>query len=241
MAIVAGSWQFYTILAFTLFIVSLKFTVVVYLTKQMNNIKKEGENLGLSFINGIRILMLMFLISRIFYMVFDFYYTKFDLSLYAISPNYWFWKLGSFFSGLGIAYLIWVVEKTVLQNKYKGFFTYYVLIGCILILVWPVNDLDDFNMNSLFVPLTQLGILVVVIIFFNIFRKATGEMKKVAACMILAIGLYAFGSILVLSNIIDYANATYGGNMDVYFYMARAIIKSIGFVLFAYVARKFRI
>src|SRR6056297_2627168 len=240
MTIEPNSPEFYTILGFTLFIVALKSVVFGYLFKKVRDKKKRDEKQGMDFIQGVEIFILGLLISRIFYIVFDFYYTKFDTDLYYLSPNIWFWKLGMIFANFGIAYVVHVVDVKILNKKYKDIFTYIILAGIVLIFAYPVNNLKDFQIISLLSIIPQLGVIFIPVIFFKIGRSSSGEIRKTSFAIFYAMLFYALGAMLVNAGIIDYFNNLFNQDLDVYFYLVRAILKKIGVVLFAYGAVKFR-
>ena len=94
------------------------------------------------------------------------------------------------------------------------------LIGSLLILFWPVQNLNDFNINSILYPLGLSGPIVgIFIISSYLALKTSGKLKKTGIGIIISSILYIGGSILVLSNIIDIVNANSGVNLDLYFYI----------------------
>ena len=118
----------------TIIIIITKISLGVYLYRR----EKKNENKNY-FIRGACFMMFMLAISRIFYFIFDFYLTKFDNSLYYISPNIWIWKVGNFLSAISAAYLLYVIDKKVMQFKFKGSFAYIVFIVSMVQFFYPVN------------------------------------------------------------------------------------------------------
>src|SRR6056297_1979718 len=118
MTIQPNSNEFFIILGFTIFIVIVKLVVALTLTKKIQDKKARDETAGLDFMKGVDGFIILLLISRILYIVFDFHYTKFNEDLYYLSPNIWFWKIGMCISALALMYIVYVVDKKILNNKY---------------------------------------------------------------------------------------------------------------------------
>jgi|SRR5271157_85428 len=227
--IYSNSWEFWTIFFATVAVVIMKFSIVVYLAVKIRVRKKEGS-LAVPFIRGFMLLILFLLISRVLFMIFDFYYTQFNMALYSNHPGVWFWQAGMFISSIGLAIIVFVTDKQLINFKFKGLFAYIVLAGGIFELVYPVNNLNDFNFLSTISILPDISLLVTFLCLVNIAWKTTGTVRRNAGILILAIVFYTISALVVNSGLITALNAILGFDVDVYFYLLQAILKitSIG-------------
>ena len=243
MAITPNSVEFYTIFWLTMFVVIVKAVVLIYLEKKIQKKKKEGS-MAVSFIRGISIFILSLLVARIFYIVFDFHYTKFDDTIYYLMPQIWYWKAGQLLSGLGQVYLVWVVDKKILDNKFKGVISILMLVLIVFPFLYPVRQDPvlgevDFNLLSTFSIVSSLGTVIVFLVFIYIGRKSTGAVKKTAYTLSWAFFLYGIGALAVNQSIIDALQPLFSGDIDVYVYLVQSITKAVAICLIAYGATKF--
>jgi hypothetical protein len=241
--IARGSFEYWIIFAATCFVVVVKFFMLIYIEIRIRKQNKENSTLSTIFMRATWILILCLFISRIFYMIFDFYLTSFDESLYFLEPNIWYWKAGQFIVGIGLATMVFVVDRKILDFKLKGIISYIILIGSIITLLIPVANEQDFNFVSIISSLPQVGIVVVAIVFINIALKTSGAVKKTASILIIAFILYGLSAIVVNAALIDVLDALLAQSstqsIETYTYIIQAAGKSIGNVLIPYGASRF--
>ncbi len=215
----------------TLFIVFIKAFMIVYMGIKIR--KKRGENLdiAISFMVSMAILLACLLGSRVLYMVFDFQYTRFDKLLY---PEFqWWWKSAQLVVGAGLAYIVFVVDRKILGFKFKGLFAYIVFGGAILVLMYPVSTVDDFDSMSTISILPQLGMFVLFIVFVNIAVKASGRVRTTAVIIIVAFVLYTVAALAVNAGVITALEAALGMPVDVYMYIVQSVLKTAGVIMMA--------
>jgi hypothetical protein len=234
--IVPYSTQFYIILVFTLVIMAFKLFLIAYLWRRISQ-KEEGSRSG-SFVFGVFVLLLSFFLSRIFYMIFDFQITQFDMELYAVGNNEWFWKCGQLLAGIGQAYIVYVLDKKVLNNKFKGWISYIMLIFLGILFVYPINTLDDFYLVSTIGIIPSLGIVIVAVVFLSIASKASGDLRKTALLFVFGMLLYSIGALAVNAAILSALEDSMGEWVDVVVYFIQMVVKIIGLGLFINVSTK---
>lgn len=216
--------------------------IVVYLSVKIHKRKRENS-LAIPFMRGFMILILCLFLSRIFYMIFDFYFTTgptqaFDQSLYANHPGVYFWQIGQFIASIGLAVIVFMTDRQLLGFKFKGLFAYIVLAGGIFALVYPVNNLNDFNFVETVGILPNLGFIVTFLCLVNIAIKTTGVVRRNASILIFAIVCYVIAALIVNASLINALTAMFGIEMDVYVYLLQAILKIIGITMMAYGASR---
>jgi hypothetical protein len=242
MAISAGTLEFRIILILTLITIGFKIIMASYLGMRIARSKRESGPGGTDFMFGMMMFMIALFVSRIFYVIFDFYYTQFDMSVYHLSPNVWFWKMGQLISGLGIAYLIDVVDKKILQRKFKGILTIIMVAGAVMMFVIPIRSPEDFALVSAIGMIPQLGVAIVPFIFIHIAIKSTGELRQTAWMIVIASILLAISAIIVNAGIVSALNNLVAPNsVDVYIYLVQTISKIISYLLFVLASSRFKI
>lgn len=235
--IVADSIQFWIIFAATCAVVIIKLAMVIYLSMKIHKRKKEAS-LAVPFMRGFMILILFLLLSRISYMFFDFYFTKFDISLYPYPPQVWFWKVGQILGSIGLAAIVFVSDRQLLGFKFKGIFAYIVLAGGVFVLVYPVNNLADFDFLETMSIIPSLSLLVLFFCLLNIAIKTTGTVRRNATILIVATVCYALSAVIVNAGLINALTAALGFDMDIYIYLLQVILKIVGISLMAYGASR---
>lgn len=237
--IAPDSREFYIIFGITCLIVLVKVFIVLFLGKNLLAQKKE-KAIAQGFLFAIFITVLGLLISRLLYMVFDFYYTKFDMALYPDSPGVWFWKIANFTTGIAQAYLVFIVDRNILQFKYKGMIAYAMCGGYTFCLLYPIHILDDFNLVSTVYVLPSLGILLLLFIFGRIARQSSGELRRVAWSVVLAVAFMGVAALFVNAALINALQPKVTFSVDVLMYIIQAAFKITGILLLGYSSTKFK-
>ncbi len=115
---------------------------------------------------------------------------------------------------LGYFIILFTVDWKVLKFKFKGIFTYVIIVGMILIFIYPVSAPEDFIILSTIGGLGNLAEIILPIIFFYIGIKTPG-IRKFALMIAFGIIIYAIGSSLVIQSVIDPLRDTYGEDIQV--------------------------
>ena len=240
MSIVPYSFEFYAVFWITVFTVIVKVLVAFYVGKKLYDERKQKDPAGLDFMRALFILVVCMIISRIIFILFDFVYTLFVFETYYLSPNVWLWKAAMGITGFGLGYVLLITDKKIMENKFRGVLAYIVFFGIVLTLVWPVNRAEDFSTLSLIAFIPQLSGLIIPLLFLRIGYKSSGDLKKTAYVMVIATILYVIGGLLVNAAILEVLTDLMERDMMLTLHVLRGILKSVGVVLFAYVATKFR-
>ncbi|MHA1681054.1 MAG: hypothetical protein ACTSUE_08600 [Promethearchaeota archaeon] len=232
MAIIPDSIEFNIIFWVTACIVVVKGLMIIYMEIKIRKKKAEGS-IAITFIRAVFVVILCLLVSRIFYMIFDFYYTKFDTLLYPGEPQIWYWKTGQLIAGLGQVYLVLVTDRKILNFKFKGIFAYILLAGLIFGFFYPINTMADFEFISTISIIPMLGILIVLIVFINIAIKSSGRVRRTAVILVIAFLIYTLAALLVNAGIISALESAIGVPVDVYMYLIQSVLKAIGITMLA--------
>ncbi|MEX2680609.1 MAG: hypothetical protein Q6373_003365 [Candidatus Sigynarchaeota archaeon] len=221
----------FSIFLLTCFIVLVKIIMLVFMGVKIRRRKKEGLELAVSFLLAMWVLIFTLFVSRLFYMWFDFGLTHFKMECYP-EVAIW-WKIAQFIIGVGLAEIVFVVDRKILNFKLKGIFAYIIIAGSIVMFLWPVNIVDDFATMSTFSILPQLGMLVVFIVFLNIAIKTSGRVRNTALIIIFAFLLYTVAALLVNAGIVKAMTDMFGMIAAFYLYMLQSTFKAIGIIMMA--------
>lgn len=239
MSILPGSYEYNLFLTLTLILLSVKLVLAVFLYKQVLERKeKEGGKLRIDFVFAIFIFMVCLIVSRIFYMIFDFGLTYFDAETYYLFPNYVFWKIGLAIGVLGFACVIYIIDKKATKYKFKGILAYFPLMVAAIICLWPINSSEDFVFISLLGIVSSASGLLLIILFVYI-GITIQPLRKSSFLLTFGFLLYAFGSVLISEFVLEPARAIYGPQIHIVVYLAYLIIKIIALILISYCIKNF--
>ncbi|MHA1274224.1 MAG: hypothetical protein ACTSVV_06545 [Promethearchaeota archaeon] len=227
-------------LALTIILISVKLLLSIYLGKRIYYSKKETGQFSLNFITAFFVLIVSLLISRLFYLYFDFFLTKLDHTTYHLMPNVLIWKIGGVISASGFAFVLYVLDKKALKFKLKGIFVYIIIIGEIIVLAYPVKTAEDFTFVSELGIITGVGAFLVLFIFLYIGIKIPG-LRKPSFLMLSGLVIYAIGGILVNEFVVSLFVAIYGYDIRFLLYLLFIILKIIGLIIIAFSVTKFSI
>jgi hypothetical protein len=240
MAIVPNSTNFYIIFALTLVVIAAKLILVIFTAKRIMINRKSDEKVASDFLLSVFILLSSMLVSRILFAIFDFYLTKFDVSIYWTVPSVIFWKLGIMTVSLGEVYVIYIIDKKILNFKFKGLLALVMLIGTIVVVAYPINSPADFDIDSILTFIPNAGMIVFPVVFIWLGRRSSGEVRKTSFALAWGAALYLIGSIFVNAGILNFLNASFDASLDIFLYLIQTITKIVGIVLIAYSSSKFR-
>ena len=236
-----GTFEFELFFILTLILIATKVVLLIYVGSKLIARKREGGSIGTEFIFGIFILLLSLLISRLFFIYFDFILTEFDSTQYYLFPNYIFWKIGMVTTSVGIGILLFITDKKVLNFKLKGIFTYIAFAGGIIILVYPVSSSDDFAFISGLSIISNGGIVILLFFFIYIAIKTPGSVRRNALFIVIGGLLYAVGVLLVNEAILTQLRNTFGEQIHILIFFLFILFKVIGLILMSYAFTKFAI
>ncbi len=224
-----SSLEFNTFFVLTIVLLVGKAALSIYLGKKIYDKTKETGKFSFGFVPAVFALMVCLLVSRLFYIQFDFVYTKFDPTTYYSTPGIYYWKLGAFTSLLGYAIFIFVVDKKLLNFKLKGILTYLILLLGVIQLAYPVNNTEDFQTVSVLTMVANVVAILIPIIFFYIGAKSPSDYSKAAYTIAVGVILYAIGA-----NIVVEALLALLGDLRIVLYFLSLIFKISGLVMFSY-------
>jgi hypothetical protein len=227
------------ILGFTLITILIKLILTIYIGYRIQLKKRETGVEGLEFIKAVMVMLFTLFLSRVFLTVFDYHYTKLDMNLYPYEPQIWFWKIGQVIATLGQAYVVFILDKKLFQFKFKGIISYLMIYGAIMLLIFPVHDLSDFEKISVLSVISMIGIAILPIAFINIALKSSGEIRKTAWMIVWGILLFIIGSIVINASILNALQENFNRSFDVLMFLVQTITKGIGMMMIAYAGTKF--
>lgn len=228
-----SDFEFELFFVLTTILINCKLLLSVYLGKKLIDKKKETGKFKLSFITAVFVFIVSLFVSRLLYMYFDFYLTKFDTSTYYLMPNVLIWKIALFIGSVGFAFVLFTVDKKVLKFKLKGILAYLTLGIALLILIWPVKSFQDFVFISGLGITIGLSGFVIFIIFLYIGIKVS-SFRKPSFLIDIGFMIYAIGSLVINEFILTPLRAMFGSQIHSVLYLIYMILKITGLLILSY-------
>ena len=237
--VVAGSFEFYLFFVMTMLIIATKAILLFYVGRKLMAQKRETGSIKLSFSLGIFVLLLCLLISRLIYIYFDFVLTQFDASTYYIPPNYIYWKVAMLIASIGIAFMLYVTDKKVMNFKLKGIVALIPIIGAIIMLIYPINTADDFAFISGLSIVSTGAIAILLFFFIYVAVKSTGSVRKNALLIVVGGLLYAVAALIINESILTPLRIMFGNQIHIFIFFLFMALKISGLILMTYAFTKF--
>ena len=160
MTIQPNSFEYNFLFILTIILLAVQLAISLFLLKKVFDKKKERGSFEIDFLFGLFIMAITLFISRLIFTYFDFYLTKFDPNTYYLMPNILVWKLAQLIVILGFAFLVFIIDRKVLNFKFKGIFSNILIATALFTFFYPINSAEDFKFVS-----SILGISVITVSF----------------------------------------------------------------------------
>lgn len=232
------SLEFNVFLVLTITLLIGKLLLSLFLGWKVYQRTKERGEFKLDFIFGVFVLVVSLFISRLILMLVDFYLVQFNTDLYYQTPNIELWKIGNFLGMVGMAFLLWIVDKNVLKFRFRGILALIYLIAGLTALFWPVTTKGGYTLVSAIFMLSQLLTIILPVIFINLGLKVPG-LRRLAFIMALGIIFYIFGVIIVSDPTMEILRGLFGASGELIAFFLFFSLKIIGLSLFTYGTAKF--
>jgi hypothetical protein len=148
-------------------------------------------------------------------------------------PNVFIWKIASFISLVGYAVFIFITDQKVLKFKYKGIIAYILLILAFILLLYPVNNAEDFQLVSTLEAFANVIAIIIPIFFFSLGWKPSPYRR---ACLAIAFGviLYAIGANITIELLLVSIEISFGSESRIILYFLSLLLKVSGLFLYSY-------
>ena len=174
-------------------------------------------------------------VSRIIFTIFDFQLTDFNRRF----PDMFLWKIAFLVATITLVYMIWILDKVVIENKLKGIPAIILIILAIFIFVYPVNTVVDFQILSAICAVANLVSILIPGVFIYVGKNSSGDIRKNAYFISLGMLVYALSMLLVNEALISAVNAAFGFDSSILFWIISMTGKCIGLTIFTHYATKF--
>ncbi|NHI90998.1 MAG: hypothetical protein EAX96_00760 [Candidatus Lokiarchaeota archaeon] len=193
--------------------------------------KTYRENREHKLLIPIAILFLMFGMSRILLIYFDFYLTGFNDDLFQTYSL--IWKIAIAFQSVGYSFMIFVAEKEVFKEKTK--FIISISNAVFLIAIYLVPDIVMFQ--TLITISLSIVLLIIPICYGYLARATIGVARKKALSIFIGFFINMFGTIMLLELFVDAGVANF--RIDEYtfryiLYSISMVIRMVGLSLIGY-------
>ena len=233
MAIEPNSFEYNLLFTLTVILIITKILISIYLAWEVKKKIKLTEKFSYDFLFGLFVLTVCLLISRLLWAYWDFYFTEFDPNRFYLAPGIIYWKFASLVMTIGFANFIFIIDKKILDFKFKGILAYIMIVIAAIIFFYPVNDAQDFEfVSSLLLFLNLVGITIPLIFFYLGFK--TPKFRKYFFSIAIGAIIFAIGSNLTLEIILVPLRNTFGIEVLVIVYLLFLIFKISGLLLISY-------
>ncbi|MFX0136601.1 MAG: RING finger protein [Candidatus Hodarchaeota archaeon] len=117
--------------------------------------------------------------------------------------------------------------------KLKGIPSIIIVILILIVFIYPVNTIEDFEFLSLLMLISAGEGLFIVLSFFYIGIKIPG-LRKIAFFCAFGTFIYAIGTQLMQESLLVLLRATFGIQSQILFYFTHVCVQIIGLILFSY-------
>lgn len=222
----------------TIVLLIIKFGIAFYLGLKLIQRNKERGSFQADFLFGLFITVVGLFVSRLLYMIFDFYLTEFDSNSYYIYPNIIVWKIAGLIDQSCFTVFLFIIDKQLLNFKFKGIFA-YLLIGITLFQIfYPVHSAEEFELISAVGVAGVVILLVVPIIFLYIGYKSP-RLRVSAILFVSGLILFFIGSNLLSESILAPIKELYGVEFQITIIFISLLLKIAGLLLATYSGLKF--
>ena len=239
MAIKPNSFEYNLLFILIVIVITTTLILSAYLGKEVLKKRKEMGYLSIDFLFGNFIALSFLFISRLFYMYFDFFLTEFDTSKYYLPENIWWYKVGGLIYLMGFSFLIFVIDRNLLNFKLKGLLSYIILGIALIVFFYPVNNAADFEFISAFEALAFFIALLFPAIFFYIGTKTPG-LRVISYIFAIGLLLFYVGVAIVAEFILAPLRESFGNGIQVIIWIISLILQIIGLFSMTYAATKFK-
>ena len=228
-----NSFEYNLFLTLIIIILCFKLSLAVYLFTRSYKKKKETGKFTFDFLFSMFILMTCLFISRLLYMIFDFYLTQFDTSTAYLQPAITVWKFAALIANIGFIVVLFIIDKKVINFRLKGILAYVTAVAATIQFLYPVDSPGDFAIVSTIGFIGNIAGIAIPLIFLYVGIKTPG-LRKTAFMIAFGVIIYAIGSNLVVEPILAPIREAYGltGQITVYFIFFT--LKIIGLSMFTY-------
>ena len=233
MAIEPNSFEFNLLFTLTIILIIAKIILTIYLAWEVRKKYMLTKKFSYDFLFGTFVLMLCLLISRLLWAYWDFYFTEFDPNRFYLDPGIIYWKIAALTMTLGLANFIFIIDRKVMDFKLKGILAYIMIVVAAIIIFYPVNNSQDYEVVSSLLLFLNIVSIAIPIIFFYLGFK-TPKFRMYFFSIAFGTILFAIGSNLVNEPILVPLRNMFGIEILVVVYLLFLIFKISGLLLISY-------
>nr|MDO8111997.1 hypothetical protein [Candidatus Sigynarchaeota archaeon] len=224
----------------TLIVIGVKFSIAAFLGRRVYKQSKTQTKRRLTFIGAAFLLILCLGISRSIYFYYDFFLTQFIPANLFIKPNIYYWQVATCIAGYSGAFLLFVLERDIYRFKTCLIPTGAVIVISTIQLLYPVNNMDDFQFVSTIGIIGTLGMLLAIITFIYLAIKSSGLLRKVCVALMIGVFIYAIAGMAMSENILGAIDAAIPGARAVVILLV-PIFKIVAFTIITWGAVNFQL
>lgn len=227
-----NSIEFNLFIILTLILLGTKLIFFLYLGKEVIGNKKRRGVFEYDFLFGFFILIVCLFFSRLFYMYFDLILTQTDPEKQYLPQNVIYWKIGGFIAAVGLAFVLFTIEKIILKFKLKGIPCIILISSFIFVLFFPVNSAEDYEVISIFI-LFPFCLALLIPVIFTIVGVKYPEIRKICFLLTFGVIIYLLGNFIVHRYFKSFF-IWFNEDSVIIKYLISAILKILGLFIISY-------
>ncbi len=190
-------------LAFYIVLIVIEFRIGLFF---LNAYRKNRE---LGFIGSAGMFFVLMAIGRFFLVIFDFYLTEMDFTLYA--DNFMYFKIATGLQESGFAFFFYVAERSLFGGRDR-----YVFTAGYIILNTVSKIIMDFNLSQTVVIYASTFVLFIPISYMITAIRAKGPIRTQALLIFFGLVLIALGSLFVGEFFMGFLEPIFGSRYAVH-------------------------
>ena len=214
MTIEVGSFEYNFLLTMTLIVLATKLILSTFLGKKLYDRWKETGEITFGFITSVFIMMVCLFISRLFYAQYDFVYTRYDPNLLHTYPGMFYWKIATLVSMIGYSTFLFAVDRKILDFRFKGIFSYIILIIALIAFFYPVSSPNDLEFLALLLLFANVVAIIIPILFFYIGKNP--DYHKPAFMTAIGIIVFAIAANITNETLVSILQGLYGSGSRIF-------------------------
>ena len=215
-------------------ILILKLVITLYFGYLVYKHKKEIGKFEFDFTTGMFFLILCLFLFRLILIIYNFGLIYGDPANKTPISGL-FYAFGVLIQGVGYAICIFAIDKSVLDFKFKGIFSYIVL-GIGILFLFDQGAIITMTLNVIY---TLIAVMIPLLLFYVGSKNPT--LKRAAYTISIGVILYAIAMLLLIANVLELVDQSFGSNGVVVLQIINFVLKFIAIALIAYGVLNFKL
>lgn len=215
-------------------ILILKLIITIYFGYLVYKHKKEIGKFEFNFTTGMFFLILCLFLFRLILIIYNFGLIYGDPANKTPLIRL-FYAFGVFIQGLGYSLCMFSIDKSVLEFKFKGIFSYIVL-GIGILYLFNQGFIVEMSLNVIY---TLIAMMIPLLLFYV--GSKNPKLKRPAYMISIGVILYAIAMLLLIASVLELVDQLWGSNGVVVLQIVNFVLKFIAIAFLTYGVLNFKL